>query len=371
MLNEKQKSFNNIKKIAIFHNLYKGGAFLFLEEIAKILKKKYIVDIFTYSSERANKNSYNHLHRYHLRKTKSLISHILQLVYIRKLNQKIAKDIDRAQYDLLIIFPCLITQSPYILRYTKTKNIYIFTESKREFYEKTSYDHWSIKRRVARMFRSLIKAIDYVNCKKAKNILSISYYSQYVLKRIYKKKSIVVYPGLVEIKPTKKIIINNKKLLSVGSLSMIKGHDFTVSQIKNIHKKITILGQQTEDTHALLKIAKKNKIRIFTAVIKTDYEKNRLFKKHSIYLSNQNFEPFGISTLEACGNKCFVLSRNEGGSPEIVRNGLNGVTYENSIKKAAKVLRLCFYKHRIYNYQTCKIDWGKTVNKIEKIISIL
>lgn len=358
-----------MKKIAIFHNLKKGGALLLLTKLSYELKKRYIVDIFTYSSEKIDKTCYDHLRYYPIKKTKNVLECLVQLFELKRLNKQIAKEIDNNNYVRLIIFPCLITQSPLIIKFVKhTKNLYIFTESKREFYENTSFDHYSPKRLVARLVRLPIKIIDRINCQKAKNIISISYFSQHILAKIYSKKSLVVQPGIQEIKVKKYKLLNNKKFLSVGLLSRIKGHDFSLNQLKGQINILTVLGRKNEDAEKIINLARKNKIELRLISTESNPRKDNLYQKHTIYLANQNNEPFGLSTLEACQNKCYVIGKNSGGTPEIIKHGLNGFLYPESINLARKSVKLIKRKKYLTLNTTCNINWKSTTDKIIKII---
>lgn len=352
-------------KIAIFHNLEKGGALNSLIFLTKNLKKNNYIDIFSFKKNIPQKIA-NNIFLFNLKNTKNIFSHLIQILFeLRIKSKKIAKKINNNNYDLIIIFPCLLTQSPYLLNFIKNKNkcIYFFTEPKREFYEKTSFDYYSIKKIITRFVRLPIKFIDKKNCQKAKHIISNSFYSSNNLEKIYDKKSTVIYPGLKPINPKKIIINNNKKILSVGALSKIKGHFFSIYQSNNLSKEITILGRKTDESQKIINTAKEKNI--FLKIIQTEKDilKDKIFKKYSIYLANQEHEPFGISTLEATSNNCIVLGKNEGGTPEIIQNGINGFLYTN-LEEAKKILKEILNKKNITLYKTNKIDWKYTTNKL-------
>jgi glycosyltransferase involved in cell wall biosynthesis len=352
-------------KIAIFHNLEKGGALNQITSIIQFLSPNNTIDIYSFN-ENIENCTVNCQYFLKLKKTHNLFSHLYQIFFgLRVQNKKIAKQINKNNYDLILIFPCLLTQSPYVLRYIKKRNkcIYFFTEPKREFYEETSYDYFSIKKIITRTLRLPIKFIDKSNCKFAHHIISNSYYSAYLLKALYGKNSTVIYPGLKKIKPQKITIKNNKKILSVGLLSKIKGHDFTINQIKKIAKVFTLLGRHTTESNFILSYANKNGVYVNLLKIEDDDVKNKLYNSFSIYLANQNNEPFGITTLEATSNKCYVLGRNCGGTPEIVKSGVNGFLYTD-IKQARKALKQTLIQKEITFYKIYEIDWQYTTDKI-------
>jgi len=351
--------------IAIFHNLEKGGALNSIIFPLRYLKQNNKIDIYCFKKN-IPKKLVDSFHFYHLKKTRKIFQNLFQIIFeLKKINKKIAEDINKKQYDLILIYPCLLIQSPYLLRYIKHKEkvIYFFTESKREFYENTSFDYWSIKRIITRLIRLPIKYIDKKNCKYAKNIICNSKFTAKNLKKIYDKNSTVIYPGLKPIKPKKIIIKNNKKILSVGQLSKIKGHSFSIKQIQGISKELSILGRETEETQKIKKIAKQNNISLKLIRTENNLEKDNIYKKYSIYLANNVREPFGITTLEATSNNCFVLGKKEGGTTEIIKNGVNGFLYSN-IVEAKKILSKVISKDKLTFFQINTIDWKYTSDRI-------
>ena len=189
-------------KIAIFHNLEKGGALNVIIELLKFFKRNNKIDVYCFQ-QNIPIDLVDNFYIYHIKKTNNIFEHLNQIFFeIKRTNKYIAKDIDKRRYDLVLIFPCLLTQSPYILQFLKNKkNIYFFNETKREFYEKTSFDYWSIKRIITRLIRLPIKYIDKKNCQSAKNIISNSIFTANNLEKIYGKKSTIIYPGLKSIEP--------------------------------------------------------------------------------------------------------------------------------------------------------------------------
>jgi len=354
-------------KIAIFHNLENGGALNSIIFSLKHLKQKNKIDVYCFQKN-IPKNLANKFYIYKIKKEKKILKELFLITRkLKKVNQKIAEDINKKDYDLILIFPCLLSQSPYILRFLKNKNkvIYFFTEPKREFYEQTSFDYWSPKRILTRLIRLPIKYIDWKNCQYAEHIISNSRFTAKKLKEIYNKDSTVIYPGLKPIKPKNISIKNNKKILSVGQLSKIKGHDFSINQLSGITNNLSILGREASETKKIYKFAKKKKV--FLNIIKTEDDKIKddLYKYYSIYLANNNNEPFGITTLEATTNNCLVLGKKEGGTPEIIKNGINGYLYSN-LKEAKKILKKVLLQDKLEFKQINTIDWKYTSDKISE-----
>lgn len=352
-------------KIAIFHNLEPGGALNSIIHIIRYIKKGNSIDIYSFK-ENIPKKLVDKFYIYKFKKEKNILNELFFIIKsLKKINQKIAKDINKNNYDLILVFPCLLTQSPYVLKFLKNKNkiIYFFTEPKREFYEKTSFDYWYPKRIITRIIRLPIKYIDQKNCQYAKHIISNSKFTAKKLKQIYNKNSTVIYPGLKPIKPKNILIKNNKKILSVGQLSRIKGHDYSINQLSGINDNLTVLGREVSETGKIYRLAKKKKV--FLNIIQTEDDKIKddLYKYYSIYLANNNNEPFGITTLEATSYHCLVLGKKEGGTPEIIKNGVNGYLYSN-LNEARKILKKVLSQDNLQFKQVNTIDWKYTSDKI-------
>lgn len=352
-------------KIAIYHNLEKGGALNSIIFLLKHLNIEHTIDLYCFKKN-ISKELVKKIFIYKTNQPKNIIQNLFWIIFnLKKINKNISKDINKKNYDLILVFPCIFTQSPYLLRYLKQKNktIYFFTETKREFYENVSFDYWRLKKIISRLIRLPIKYIDKKNCVSVNHIISNSKYSACILKKIYNKKSIVIYPGLKPIKPKKIKIKNNFKILSVGQLSKIKGLDYSIDQIKGITKTLTLLGRKTNETKQIIEIAKKNNVVLNIIETENDDKKDKIYSKYSIYLANNLKEPFGITTLEATSNNCFVLGKKEGGTPEIIKNGVNGLLYSN-IKNARKILKRILNQKEIVFYQINTIDWKYTSDKI-------
>ena len=352
-------------KIAIFHNLEKGGALNSIISPLKYFKQQNTIDIFSFQ-ENIPQNLVDNYYTYKLKKTKNIFQNLFQILFeLKIINKKIAENINKNNYDLILVFPCLLTQSPYLLRYLKDKEkiIYFFTETKREFYESTSFNYWSLKKILTRLIRLPIKYIDQKNCKSAKHIICNSKFTAKKMKEIYDKKSTVIYPGLKPIKRKNISIKNNKKILSVGQLSKIKGHDFSIHQLSGIIDNLSILGRETDESKNIYKLAKKKKVFLNLISTEDNKVKDDLYKYYSIYLANNSNEPFGITTLEATSNNCLVLGKKEGGTPEIIKNGVNGYLYSN-IDEARKILKYVLSQDILQFKQINTIDWKYTSDKI-------
>jgi glycosyltransferase involved in cell wall biosynthesis len=349
-------------KIAIFHNLKSGGGLIQLQKIVqKLIDKNYIIDI--YSHQNYSIPGIHKKYIFPISKTNNSINQSIQTVFeLNRIQKYIAKKIKNRNYKYIFIFPCHIVQSPHILRFLPKENTYyFFLEPKREFYEKTSFDYYSPKRILSRLIRYPIKFYDQINCKSITHIIANSIFSQHNLKKIYNKNSTVIYPGLKFIKPKKIVINNNHRFLSLGLLTMLKGHHISANLVSKLH----IYGNISHEN--IFKYLPKN-IHINTNLI--DRYKLSIYKKHTFFLANQINESFGLTTLEATNNNCYVLGKNIGGTPEIIINGYNGTLLLNNFFNSKKTINEFNNKKTITFYKTCIINWSYTVEQILKLIHV-
>jgi len=353
-------------KICVFHNLKPGGALNQAKEIIKILSITNEIHIYSHNKH-LKETGYN-FHLYPINHTKNIIEHLYQAIFVLNKSQKqMADSINSNKFDLILVFPCIITQSPFILKHINKNHIYVFTEPKREFYENTNYDHFTFKKILTRLIRYPIKTIDKMNCNKAVNIVTNSYFSNHILKKIYNKNGHVIYPGLSKNKPYKLIKLNNGKVISIGQISKIKGHDFSIKQLSNSGITLNIIGRRTDDKKYLVKLSDNVNTIINFIETESETEKIKLLKKHNIYLANQLKEPFGISTLEACDNSLLVIGKNEGGTPEIISHGLNGYLYPNSIGASRSIINKYTNKDVLTFYKTSYISWKQTTESLLRL----
>ncbi len=355
-----------MKKIAIYHNLQTGGGLYQVRKYCEQFRKKgYTVDIFTNTNSNAEQKDTKY---FEVPESKNSIDQIFRILpLLNKKQREIANIINNNNYSIILVFPCHVTQAPFINKYIKGNNFYyMFLETKREFYENTSFDYLSAKRIVARIIRFPIKIIDRFNCVSAKKIITNSYYSQYVLKKIYNKKSIVIYPNIKYIDGHKSKIKNNKKFLSIGLISKLKNNIFSIYILNKISSKLTLLGNFPKD-----KINKKFYEKQCNLVINpNEKDKINYYKNNTFYMSNQIMEPFGLTTAEATHYNNFVFGLNEGGTSEIIQNGINGILYPNDKQIAHKIINFYNKKKEIPIQKICKIDWEYSVNNILTITNI-
>lgn len=306
-------------KLAVFHNLPKGGALNQINGVVKILKQ-----------------GCSHLDLYCPKTNKwpNPKSAIEYLSYVRggkydSFNQSLAKEIDNKKYDWVILGGDWITQTPMILNFLKTPSLYLMQEMKRNFYEKTE---WGLVRCLKqKMWDTITNNLKYAeirNLRKAKIVIVNSNFSSKKLSSKVKNntEAKVIYPFIRDRFFARKSKVENF-FLSVGNLSKIKGYKFIIEALATIPKRyrfpFCLVGHSGCHEKELLCLAEKLNVNLILKKDINDSELFNLYKTCFLYLYFPEKEPFGLTPLEALCSRNKVLAVNEGGFTEIARNSTN------------------------------------------------
>lgn len=301
-------------RIAIYHNLKKGGA---LTQLNEFLARNHNDEIDIYKLSTADESVLPRRERVEqIFDNNNLFTFLCNVVFkIKAANYNIAKKIENGKYDVVLIFPCHLTQSPDIIRYIKGKSIYFFAERKREYYEITSYDYFNLKKALIRILLFPLRVRDYINCRGAKNIVANSVFSSYIIQKTYGKKSKLIYPGLKFINAKRQVKTVLPSIISVGQISYIKGHDTSINVLsKTAIKQITIIGRPVKGDYQYIKnLSKSHHIKLDIIHTESNRKKLNTLKQHGICLAMNRLEPFGITTLESASSSKLIVGINEGG----------------------------------------------------------
>ncbi len=340
-------------RIAIFHNLPKGGALRVVNEQIKFLSKNHQVSVFTIDLKKFPSKSIRNFR---------LLKDFDNFVNLNFHHKSLAKTIDAKNFDIVLVHPDKLTQAPYLLRHLKTPCIYFCEELLRICYEKELEfvdDVGIFKKIYEQVTRKLRKQIDKDNAKSATRIVVASNYIKLKVKKAYGVEAFVCSLG-VDTKVFKQNTNTSKlklnQLLFIGEQNHINGFDFAkqVSVQMGIPLKV-VYGWKLSDKQMVQQYS--NSI----AILSTSYN-----------------EPFGLVPLEVQSAGGIVLAVNEGGYKETIVNNKTGFllprntnAFVNKIKwllknnNKAKKLILEARQHIIKNY-TWEIH-GKCLEKLLKL----
>lgn len=329
-------------KIALIHNLKKGGQLRAIFEEVKILEKKHTIDIFTLSTSDSSYFPFkDYVHKEVILRFNppshfpgSVTSIYTSLPYIYK---QLALEIEKGEYDLAYVQPDYLTQAPYILRYLKIPTLYHCAEVKREFYEDIPRKTKILNYFLTLPFRIPIKWIDQKNAHNASKIMVNSNFSKTKIDSAYHVLSLVNHLG-VDMNVFMKISVQKKnQVVSVGTFSLLKGHDFIIKSLSliptEIRPKLIIVGQGGTEKDYLTNLASKLDVNLQVKENIPDEMLVRLYNESKAYVFASLNEPFGLTLLEAstCGTS--VVAVKEGGAPEILRDMPNSILVNRNEKE--------------------------------------
>lgn len=360
-------------KIAFFHELRLGGALRTADEYSKRLKEKHKVDLYVVSqkNQKIDPGNFHDIFSYHFHskewsqgdwKTR-LYKDTIELLQLNFLHKKIARAIDKKNYDFVFVHPSQYTQAPFLLKYLHVPTIYYCQEPLRIAHDEyvNRVDNLPLSRMIYELLNRWVrKRIDLTNVNHAQVILANSRFSQERIQKAYKRTSYLCYLGV----DTSKFKSLNKKraydILFVGEEENIEGYDLLVSAISYFKKKPTVKvisrrsdGKGISDENL---IAEYNKAKIVVALSRN--------------------EPFGLLPLEAmsCGRP--IIAVNEGGFLESIIDGKTGFLIERDAKKLYEAIDKLLSNERLQRIISKEArehvvknwTWDKSVSKLYNII---
>lgn len=324
------------KKIAIIHNLPKGGGLRMLNAIIERYKPNCDIDIISISDIKQEKIDGVNKIMIKVVPWKGFLLYNFWIIFILPIiHKKISQKIDWTKYNFVFATHDYFTKSPYLIRFIKNRVIYLCQESQREFYEPSAVHAPYLKDKIANLLRYPIKIIDKTNVKRVSKIICNSLFSKNILEKIYGKKCDVVYPGVDERLFTPGIVKRKDMIMCVGRISRVKGQDFIVNSLRPLLKKFKLIligNGRKEDIDYLNKLIDQNTNIVIKERV-SDIELVDYYRKAKVTCIAAHGEPFGLSSIESQGCGTPVVSVNDGGSRETIINGITGFLTDRKEKE--------------------------------------
>jgi len=345
-------------RIAVYHNLPSGGAKRALHELTRVLGARHSIDVFTLETADHGYADLRPLSRSHqILRFKPLplfetpfgrlnqISRTLDLWRLRRLNHQLARQVDAADYDAVLVNPCQFENSPSILQFLHTKTVYYCQEPLRRLYERMPERPYTAARSsrgrlmdrldpFPALYRSRLGSGDRRSLVAADRVVVNSKFIQRSVKDIYGAQATVLYLGVDTAGFAPGSDPDGKYVLSVGSLTPLKGFDFVLRALATIPKdirpalRIVCNFEIAEERAYLLRLAAEldAELEILTGI--TDQRLAECYRQAIVTAYAPIREPFGLVAIEsmACGTP--VVGIREGGIPETVDDGSTGFLVE-------------------------------------------
>jgi len=292
--------------------------------------------------------------------------HRLQAAYRR------VADRLNAEFDVALVFPCIVTPAPLLLKYTTLPTVLYMGEGLRSYLEPTIWrpnahtgrrlgrisvflDHYDPLRALQnRVFQHL----DVASARRASRVLAYSYYSREMLYRNYQINAQVNYPGVdTTVFTAGDGTLRQHEVLSVGHLWPTKGHDFVVEALAHIPQPtrpaLVIAGDianQTERAY-LCNLAARRQVQIRFESSRIQADIVHRYQRAKLVAFAPVLEPLGFAPLEAMACSTPVIGVKEAGVRETICDGEGGYLVDRDPQAFAAAISKLLADDRLRNEQ--------------------
>lgn len=323
--------------IALYHYLPAGGAKIAAFEQVRRLSRRHTISLYTLGPDQGEYA----LTRFCQSTTvipvpktekssgiRRLTADLFDVVWLPRFDRRLARRINRGNYDVVLVYGNHRTHSPYLLRWLTHPSVYVCFEPLRMVYEKSLAIDPSLpwlNRGYETINRRIRKRLDYVNTRAATKVVTSSLYAKEYIQQVYGVDALVCPLGVDAnfFSPGKER--SKTKLLFIGQRTAIDGFDL----LQKALKKLSPAFQK----RLLIFDSPKHQLAHKKATIRQAY------RRSALSLSLARLEPFGLIPLESMACETPVLAINEGGYRETIISGQTGLLVKPNPSALASALR--------------------------------
>ncbi len=358
-------------RIAVFHNLPSGGAKRTLrEQIRGLTRRGHEAEVFTLSSAEhdfADLRPHARSHRVlPFRPMPRLASplgrlnqalRIVDLWRLRRIHRTLARAVERTACDMVLVHPCRYENCPSLVAELRRLPVVFYChEPLRAVYEdapRRPYDAEHLRRRrvldridpLPRACRGALQHRDRRNVRRAGRVLVNSEFTRENVRRAYGVEARVSYPG-VDTQWFRPLgTTRDRILLSVGSLTPLKGFDFLIAAVSRIRQDrrpplvVAANFENAPERRFLERLAAESNV---DARFLTGIDEESLLEQYNraamlVYAPVR--EPFGLVPLEAMACELPVVAVREGGVSESVLHERTGLLVEREPDRFAEAIQ--------------------------------
>lgn len=342
-------------RIAVYHNLHSGGAKRVVAEQLNRLSRQYQVTLFSlasadhkFASAEPNPAITEVFETPHFlpmaRRPFGRFNPILRfinLIELMFLARKQARQIDAQGFDVVLIHPCQITQTPLILFWLRTPSVYYCHELPRGQYERPvprpHPDEGFFRTIVNKidflpgLYSKCVKILDRMAARRATVVLTNSFYNRLNISKAYQRDVSVCHPGVDGKGFSPDPGPRESFVLSVGALTPLKGFDFIIRALGTLEANhrpslVIISNYQEEGELSYLNgLAGQLGVSIEYRSNLSDKDLRDWYARAGCVAYTPIREPFGLVALEAMASGAPVVCVGEGGVKETVVDDLSGL----------------------------------------------
>jgi glycosyltransferase involved in cell wall biosynthesis len=334
-------------KIAVFYNLNFGGAKRVVYEQVKGLKKRgHTIDIYVLNHQEDIFDPYKYsenVYVYEYREKRlpvlnKFFSDIQTFTSLKQLHKKIAQDIDARKYDLVLAHPDRFTQSPFLLRFVKTKSAYYCQEPLRIAYEYSMRFKDNViflKKWYEESTRWIRKKIDRDNVRSASFTIASCFHVRERMIESYDVYPSIAYPGIDN------TIFRPIRVKKTNTVVFVGGKDVFTDGYDLALKAVNLIPSKIRPKLHVISWKKTNKERL------TEDELIRIYNSSIVVLCMSRLETFGLVPLEAMACGVPVIATNVSGHRETVADGKAGYLVEFDPQEIAeKIINIMQHKEQ-------------------------
>lgn len=367
-------------KIAVFYNLSFGGAKRVVQEHVKgLVKLGHTVDLYTTDSNSdifdpslfaSSTFKYSLDNRIKFKILGRLYNDYENFILLKNLHHRIAQDINKKKYDVVLVHPDHLTQAPFLLRFLKRPNAYYCQEPLRIAYEyslKFTENVGAVKKMYELTTRNIRKKIDQENTRSATITIASCFHVRERMISAYNVFPKVIYCGVDDKIFRPKNIPKKNQVFFVGSKNVsIDGYDLAEGAIKFIPAKIR------PKLH-VVSWKKSNGERL------SEEELVTIYNESIATISSSRFETFGLVPLESMACGIPVIATNVSGHRETVLDGKTGFLVDFDPKEFAKKIEYII-KNKSEAERVGKagrahveknLSWKVIIPELEKCLQVL
>lgn len=281
---------------------------------------------------------------------------LADLARIRRRNAVVSDLIEKNGYDVLLAHPCQFENTPSILSQVKNfRTVYYCHEPLRLIYEQMPYRPYNqlemSRRRLLNridplpsIYQATLRRNDARNIRKADKVLVNSQFIHESVARIYGVNSQVSYHGvdhhLFQPQPVEK----RHMLLSVGSLTPLKGFDFLIRAVGELpvtQRPVLVIAsnfQNPPERSYLVNLAQECGVRLELEGNVSDERLVELYNLAKMTVYAPLAEPFGLVPLESMACATPVVAVDEGGIRETMMHQQTGLLVQRDPVEFAEAI---------------------------------
>jgi|GEM_PF-117580 len=335
----------DLLRVGFFHNLPTGGGIRVASHQLNLLAGRYDWDIEVPDGSAAfipdpglNPRIWPFPAGRPLRGPRRMAAPVLlygKLMALTALCRRISADMSSSGCSVLLSHPSMILYAPPILHMLDIPRIFYCHEYPRHLYEKgaTKTPNHFTEMLIGPLLQ-LERRLDSRNARSAAFHLCNSTYTAGKVEKIYGRKTVVVRPGVDSSFFVPGGSVTGAFVMSVGALSPLKGHDLVIRALSLIpvesRPTMLIAGDRGRPGYASALEALASRLGVGLTIHRGVSEKTMLecYRAARIVVCAQKAEPYGLVPLEAMSCCRPVVSVNEGGFPENIRDGETGLLVE-------------------------------------------